>query len=108
MLRGSSLIAMPPVVEAYTPTAGQTVVLADNANSRIVQLVPAALLATLTVTLPTDANSVIGQVVRISSSKAVTLLTVNGATIIGAPSGLILGDNIGFQKTGVNTWARMN
>lgn len=108
MLRGSSLNAMPAVVEPYAPTAGQTIVLADNANSRMVQLVPAALLATLTVTLPTDANSVIGQVVRISSAKAITLLTVNGATIIGAPVGLILGDNIGFQKIGVNTWSRMN
>jgi hypothetical protein len=98
-----------PVVQNAAPTTGATVVINDNASDTLLVLDPAGTLATLTVTLPSEANSRIKQVVRIASTRIITAITINGATtIIGAPVGLALGDNLAFQKIKANTWSRQN
>lgn len=113
MYRGSSIGQLAglsnPAVQSATPTVGQTVnVVGSVINNVLLALTPAGTLATLTVALPNDASSFIGQVVRVSTSAAVTLLTVNGAaSILNAPAALLAGANIGFQKTAADTWQRM-
>jgi hypothetical protein len=49
---------------------------------------PAGLLATLTVSMPPNPQN--GQLVSISSTKAITAFTLNGGTIIGAITTLAL------------------
>lgn len=92
--------------QSVVPTTGQTVTMTDNDKDGILYLNPAALLAALTVTLPSNANSKIGQERMIASSKAITLLSVvnpSGGTVI-APASLTLGANISMRKVADNTW----
>ncbi len=97
-----------PAVQAASPTAGQTVVMTDSAVDGTLYLTPAGTLATLTVTLPTEVNSRIGQIRRIGTSQALTLLTIGGATtILGNVTTLALGASASFQKVAANTWIRV-
>jgi len=77
-------------VEAYVPSAGQTVTVTDDGLDRWMKFIPAGTLATLTVTLPADESTSDGQQILVTSTEAVTALTVNGngATVNGAPSSL--------------------
>ncbi len=62
-------------------------------------------IATLTVTLPTDGNSRIGQVRRVSSTQIVTALTVDGATTIhNNPTTLAANATKQFMKVAANEW----
>jgi hypothetical protein len=95
--------------QSVVPTTGQNVVMTDNDKDGILYLNPAGLLAALTVTLPSNANSKIGEERLIASSKAVTLLTVvnpSGGTVI-APASLALGANIAMRKVADNTWMQV-
>ena len=90
------------------PTSGGTVQVTNTAMHGLTVINPAGALATLTVSLPADAQSTVGQIERIAFLKAITALTINGATtILGAPLAAAIGDNIGFQKAAANTWTRM-
>lgn len=96
-----------PTLQAVTPNAGDTVLMTDNSTTGLLMLTPAGTLATLTVTLPSDANSIVNQERTICSSKIVTILTFNGATTIyGTITALAVGDCITFKKVATNTWAR--
>ena len=77
-------------VEAYVPTTGQTLTVTDDGLPRWLKLIPATTLASLTVTLPASASSTDGQEVLVTSTEAVTALTVNGngSTVNGAPASL--------------------
>jgi hypothetical protein len=74
-------------VEAYVPVTGQTITVTDDGLDRWMKFIPAGTLATLTVTLPADENCTDGQQILVTSTTAVTALTVNGngATVNGAP-----------------------
>jgi hypothetical protein len=93
-------------VQNASPTAGQTVAMTDDSTDGTLNLTPAGLLATATVTFPSDANSRIGQVRRITSSQIVTALTLNGATILNPLAALAVNTNVAFEKTAANTWMR--
>lgn len=77
-------------VQYSVPTTGQTVV-SDGSGAMFLN--PAGLLATLTVTLPS--SPVDGQTFEISSSQTITVLTVNGGTVKGGITTILL-----------NGWAR--
>lgn len=95
------------VVQPATPATGATVIVQDGQNNVLVNLTPAGTLASLTVQLPTDAGSFIGQEVHIATTKAVTLLTVSGATTIYNPLTVLQpGDVFVMEKIATNTWAR--
>lgn len=95
-------------LESFAPTTGQTVQSLSTAMIGLVNIQPAGTLAALTVNLPTEATSFIGQIVRIAFFKAITALTIAGpTTVYNAPSSAAIGDNIGFQKTSANTWSRL-
>lgn len=96
------------VVESATPASGATVQLANNNRNGLMFLDPAGLLPTLTITLPSEANSRIGQLRRVTCSKAITLLTINGAaTIYNAPAAMAIGDGFTLIKCAPNTWAKI-
>ncbi len=96
------------VIQTNTPATGNTVSMNDNALNGTLYLTPAGTLATLTVTLPTNLNSVIGQIRRIATNNALTILTINGAgTILGNIATLALGASVAFQKVASDTWVRL-
>ena len=66
-------------IQYAAPTTGQTVVMASGMSALVLD--NAALLATLTVTLP--AAPFDGQRVTIASGNGVTALTINGGTVKG-------------------------
>jgi hypothetical protein len=87
------------------PTTGGTVVI----TKRITLLNPAAGLATLTVTLPASPGDGVQGI--ISSTRAITTLTVNGNgnTVANAPTTLAAGGSFGyiFDSAGA-AWLRIS
>lgn len=95
-------------VQAVSPLTGATVAMANNAVDSTLNITPAGTIAALTVTLPSDATSRIGQVERISTSQTITTLTISGAsTIRGNVTTLSANGFVAFQKIAANTWARI-
>lgn len=90
-----------------SPVTGGTVAWSDVSQDQILWMTPAANLATLTLTLPSEANSRIGQRCLVGSSKAVAILSVTGATTIyNALNVLNAGDSFLLRKLAPNTWAK--
>lgn len=86
-----SAFASPDVtVTISSPIAGFNQVLPTSTTSQWLILTPAGVLATGTVTLPPVADCFDGQRVLVTSTEAITTLTVagNGATVNGAPAAL--------------------
>lgn len=102
-LQASAVMQISPTA---VPISGGTVSITNTAMTGLTVINPAGVLAVLTVNLPSDASSNIGQVERISFLKGITLLTIAGATVTGAPVAASINDNIGFQKVAANTWQR--
>lgn len=95
-------------VVRYSPATGGTVSFAANSYDQTIFLTPAATLANLTISLPIEGVSRIGQVVRFGSSKAVTLLAVNGASVVlGGQTSLAANTGGSYQKVMANTWIRL-
>jgi len=95
------------VVTVVPLTAGTTV-MADTDFNQLRNMAAAGTIATHTVTLPTDANSRLGQEVVISTLFEVTALTINGATTIrGYSAPFLLGAGLSRRlvKIAANTWA---
>ncbi len=70
-------------------------------------LTPAGTMATLTITLPSEANSHIGQVRRVNCTQAVTLLTMAGASsLLGMPTAIVINTGFSVEKIAANTWIR--
>lgn len=97
-------IAPYQLLQTSSPTTGQTVVMADTGVDGTLVLTPAAGLATLTITLPSDANSRLLQKRSIYCSKSVVALTINGATILNSLIAMTANDHHTFQKVAANTW----
>lgn len=103
-----TLFAPRNVVQKSTPTDGQTISMLDTSADGTLFLTPAGTLATLTVTLPTNANSVTGQIRRIATTQTITTLTVNGAgTILGNVTTILAAASLEFQKMASDTWVRL-
>ena len=90
-------LALFPVIVAATPLTGFTIT-AARYTDQTHYLTPAGVLATGAFTLPTAANSRVGQIVRLWSTQVVTALTV---TVSGA--GTILGTAITASAIVANT-----
>ncbi len=94
------------IVETSVPTTGTTFTMVDDNRDGGYWATPAGTIAALTVTLPSEANSRIGQRRFVGSSQIITTLTVNGATTIyGAPTTLAAGGGFTLTKVATNTWA---
>lgn len=102
-----------PVIEDIqlsTPTTGSNVVFDTQSKNITLYLTPAGTLATLSLTLPADANSFVGQICRAFTSQTLTALSVaaSGGTIVGtAVTALSQYGSIIFQKVAANTWIRL-
>lgn len=73
---------------AAPASTGFTVTLTDNSASKFLLLTPTGTLAAGTITLPAQANCADRQEILVTSTQAVTALTVagNGSTVNGAPT----------------------
>lgn len=106
-------LRISPILQTASPTTGQTVTATANSNVTV-YLTPAGTLATLTFSLPTDANSKNGQIVRLFTTQALTALTVNvaGSGTLKGTALTTLAANTGaaWQKVssaGNGTWIRL-
>lgn len=104
-------MANPPGLYTYmdmSPGEGATVTLPETAKHLQVNLDPGSDLAALTLQLPSDQASTIGQRAQIRCSRQVTLLTItvpNGVV----DNGQIMmnpGDVISYYKFSKNTWSK--
>lgn len=97
-----------PEIVTASPTTGQTVASPNTSRDKTIWITPAGTLLNLTVTLPSEATSVVGQVVRIGTSQAITNLTINGATtILNTAVTLAINETVSYQKVAANTWVRI-
>ncbi len=100
-----------PAVQSLIPLTGATINMADNAQDGILQLSPAGTLAALTINLPSDAASQLGQRRTIMSTQIITALTLNqiggSAVFLGAAlTAMTANQSVTFTKTAANTWTR--
>lgn len=101
----------PDTIQNASPLTGTNVTFTTVVTDITLYLTPAGTLASLSVNLPTDANSFIGQTCRIFCSQTLTALSV------AAPSGSIVGTSVTalaqytalvFQKVASsNVWIRL-
>lgn len=94
-------------VQKASPTSGATVQMSNDSMDGALYINPAATLASLTVNLPTNLTSRDGQIRRIVTSKAITSLTIGGATILSTVTELSAGDSVSFMKVDNNTWSKL-
>lgn len=97
------------VFQTSAPLTGATVVLTDAVNDAHLVVTPAATIAACTFTVPTNANSRIGQRITITTSQIITSVTISGSgiTIVGAPTTLAAGGYVTLQKVAASTWRRV-
>lgn len=91
------------VMQIVTPSSGTTVV--SNVTTTILLINNSALLALLTVTLPS--NPVDLQRFTVACNAAITLMTINGGTVRGALAGLSAGGFMTFRySSALDIWFR--
>lgn len=92
------------------PTTGQTQTFNTTKVSQLIACNHVATIAAQTFVFPTDANSAIGQELRIFARSIITAvtLTLNSNTILGlALTTLPLNGNVCWKKVTASTWARI-
>lgn len=94
----AAVTAMGPYAESVAPTTGQTISLTGSYRHRQLHLKHGALIATLTINLPANADSQSGDVVDIFAEKGVTALTIQ------APSGTVLPALAGLTAVDSDRW----
>jgi len=98
-----------PTTQYLTPVTGFSLTLTGSADLHLI-VTPAATLATGTILLPASTGTADKQLVTVTTSQEITGLTVdgNGATVVGAPTTLVLGGffALKFDMT-TNTWYRV-
>lgn len=103
---GLTLLDPSFVAQTSTPTTGNTVTFAKGPQDTNLYVTPAGTLAALTIALPGETQTRIGQVLNITCSQIITALTVNGATTIyNAPASLSAGQSFQVTKLAANVWA---
>lgn len=105
-------VSYPPPIRLTTftsPASGDTVTLTQNHFDGTHGFAPAGTLATLTVVLPADAVSIVGQRRTIATSQTITSLSItsSGASILGTVTTLPLYTSVTFQKMAAGFWQRV-
>lgn len=86
-----------PIPQEVAPITGSTVNV--NTNGNVVLLInPAGSLLALTIAFP--ASPTTGDRIEVSSSQAVTTVTMNGGTIIGAIASFVIGSKATYVYGG--------
>lgn len=105
---GGGAPATQPYVKTASPTTGQTVGFDNVSADHTFYLTPAGALATLTVSLPSNATSTLGQTVTLATSQTLTALTINGAaSIINNVTTLLGSATVSFRKVANDTWIQV-
>lgn len=107
---GAAISAQSNIVTPYTPVTTDTITASATKQNETVYLVPAGTIAAATFVFPTNANSRIGQVLRLVSTQIVTTLTVSssGLTLQGtAVTALAVNTAVAWQKIAASTWMRI-
>lgn len=97
-------------IQNSTPSSGDNVVFNTVLTNLTLYITPAGTLATLSLTLPADASSRIGQICRAFTTQTLTALTVtaSGGSIVGtAITTLAQYGMLSFQKVAASTWIRL-
>lgn len=95
-----------PAVQTASPVTGAVVTILNGSNNILLVLTPLGTLSTLTVTLPSDGSTVVGQMITVFCTQIITTLTINGATTIyNGPTSFAVGGKFTLQKMSANTWA---
>lgn len=89
--------------QKVTPTNGQTVSINSGTGDVNLYLTPATPLAALTLNLPAIP---VGNMLYITSTQTITLLTINGATIFNGVNTLMANDTLGLLKVDTDTFSR--
>lgn len=98
--------ARKSIVSTAAPVSGGTVSNPGGCGDYTLWCQPAATLATLTVNLPLDSASQIGDIARVGSSKTVTLLTLAGpVSILDSVGTLSANQIVSYKKLAADTWA---
>lgn len=97
-----------PNVQKVTPKTGDTVAMLDTRVDGTLYINAAGMLDLLTVRLPSNANSRIGQTRTITTRMAINDFQLIGANLImGNVGSLAAEDSVSFRKLDDNTWARI-
>lgn len=106
--------ASAAIVTPATPTTGQTVNASTGKLDETLYITPAGTLLALTVSLPTSANSRVGQIIRGFISQIITGLTVNvsGSGTVNGSTPITSAVNSFFSYqcvsvSGNGTWIRI-
>lgn len=95
-----------PTVQDVVPNTGDTITVAPNKGNHSVLIKPTGSLLALTITFPS--NPLDGDCFTISSTQAVTTLTLNGGTIIAALSSFVIGSFATYTYSGAaSKWLRI-
>lgn len=91
-------------IQNVVPTNGQTIQMLDNSNDGTLFMNPAGTLAAITISFPSAANSVLGQIRFIGSTQAISTLTLINAVFLNSIPSLNANDFFAFQQVMPNTW----
>lgn len=94
-----------PSVLLFSPTNGATVTLPNQARDMIAYITPAGGLLALTLALPSDASTIVGQTISVFLSQPITVLTTSN--VLNAPVSLVLNSGFEIMKVATNTWVRL-
>lgn len=94
-----------PSLFTSSPTTGATVTLPDQTQDMTAYITPAGTLVGLTIALPSDLVTVVGQIIRVFITQAITTLTL--ANIAPALASVSLNGSFTLQKVAANTWIRL-
>jgi hypothetical protein len=82
-----------------------TITLPDQARDMFVYINPASTLLALTIVLPNDASTVIGQNIRVFFTQAITGLTFTNINPLPVSAAITTGFTL--QKVAANSWVRL-
>jgi hypothetical protein len=99
------------IVTPSSPTTGQTVSAGTTKANETLYITPAGTLPALNISLPSAANSQVGQIIRVYISQIITTLTpsVSGGGVINgnAPDTSLIKSSFAYQcvsVSGAGTW----
>lgn len=96
--------ALDPFIQQEIPINAATVQVRQTKRNISLILSPLVDLSSLTLQLPLEANTRLGQKLELAANKAIGTLNWAGASVLNGPASLNTGDHFTFEKTGVGTW----
>lgn len=94
--------------DGVTPTTGQTVAFRNTNDNGTLVIAPAGTIAALTISLPANATSDIGQEIFAAFEQTVTTVTITNGTLMGSPGTASAGEGWLMKKTRASTWTKVS